>query len=76
MMKKLYALLALVSAFFAVQSPAMAQSTTGATQDYSTLTSAVDFSAASQALLAVAAVLVGVLVLRRAIRFVMGAIKG
>lgn len=51
--------------------PAFAQNAT----DYSTLTSAVDFSSVKTALLAVAAILVGVLIVRKGIRFVMGAIK-
>lgn len=57
-----------------IATPALAQTTPAAT-DYSTLTNAVDFASVITALLAVAAVLVGVLIVRKGIRFVMGAIK-
>jgi hypothetical protein len=64
-------LVALVVAL-TVPSASIAQST-GA--DYSTLTSAVDWSSAITALMAVAAVIAGVLVVRKGIRFVLGALK-
>jgi hypothetical protein len=50
--------------------PALAAQT-----NYSTLTSAVDFSAAITAIMAVAALVAAVLVVRKGIRFVLGAIK-
>lgn len=51
--------------------PALAQSAT----DYSTLTDAVDWSSAITAIMAVAAVLAGVLVVRKGVRFVLGMIR-
>lgn len=60
------------SAFTAAAVPAAAQATG---QDYSTLTSAVDFSTVITAIMAVAALLLAVLVVRKGVRFVLGAIK-
>ena len=53
----------------AAATPALAQ------QNYSTLTSAVDFSSAITAIMAVAALVAAVLVVRKGIRFVLGAIR-
>jgi len=53
-----------------VASPALAQNAT----DYSTLTSAVDWSSAITALMAVAALVAAVLVVRKGIGFVLGMI--
>ena len=58
--------------------PALAVSVLAASPaaaNYSGLTSAVDFSAVITALLAVAAVIVGVLIVRKGIRFVLGALR-
>lgn len=54
-----------------VATPAFAQNAA----DYSTLTSAVNWDAAITALLAVAAIVAGVLVVRKGIRFVLGMIR-
>ena len=51
--------------------PAAAEAQT----NYSTLTSAVDFSGAITAILAVAALVAAVLVIRKGIRFVLGALR-
>ena len=60
---------------FALPVAALAASPALAQQNYSTLTSAVDFDSAITALMAVAAVIAGVLVVRKGIRFVLGAIR-
>lgn len=62
---------ALVAVSALVATPALAQNA----QDYSTLTTAVDWSSAITALMAVAAVIAGVLVVRKGIRFVLGMIR-
>lgn len=69
-MKKL-SLVALGVASAAVATPALAQNAV----DYSTLTSAVDFSTAITAIMSVAAIVALVLVARKGIRFVLGAIR-
>lgn len=70
MMKKLAAMVALAAAMIGV--PALATPTA---TDYSTLTAAVDWSTAITALMAVAALVAGVLVVRKGIRFVLGALR-
>lgn len=65
--------LAPVAALALVAAPAFATPGTGA--DYSTLTAAVDWSTAITGMMAVAAVVAGVLVVRKGIRFVLGMIK-
>ena len=64
---------ALTCASVILAGPAMAQSTS---TDYSTLTGAVDFDTVKTALLAVAAVVVGVYVAIKGIKFVISAIRG
>lgn len=67
--------LALVSAAgLAMAAPAAAQTAPAGT-DYSTLTSAVDWSSAITGMLAVAAVVAGVLVVRKGIKFILAAIR-
>lgn len=66
-MRKLALLFPVAAASFAT--PALAQ------QNYSTLTAAVDWSTAITALMAVAALVAGVLVVRKGIRFVLGALR-
>jgi uncharacterized protein HemY len=68
---RLAALCALAVAILAGPTAALAQSNTS----YSTLTSAVDWSNAITAIMAVAALLAGVLVVRKGIRFVLGMIR-
>ena len=59
-----------------VASPAFAQTTGGSGgADYSSLTSAVDWSTAITAMIAVGGILATVLVARKGIRFVLGALK-
>lgn len=60
---------AVVSALIVSTTPALATNT-----DYSTLTSAVDWSSAITALMAVAALVAAVLVVRKGIGFVLGMI--
>lgn len=61
--------LVLASAFAA--SPALAQNAV----DYSTLTTAVNWDSVQTAMLAVGAIVIGILVVRKGIRFVQGMIK-
>lgn len=61
--------------FALIAAPALALAASPAAANISGLTSAVDFSAVRTALVAVAALLIAVLVLRKGIRFVMGSIK-
>ncbi len=70
-MKKITTLLpALAVASFGFAAPAAAQAA-----NYSTLTTAVDWGSAITAMMAVAAIVAGVLVVRKGIRFVLAAIK-
>jgi len=71
MFKKNAALVAVAMSI--VAGPALAAP--GAGQDYSTLTDAVDWSTAITALMAVAALVAGVLVVRKGIRFVLAALR-
>jgi len=69
-MKKIALVAGIAASSFAAL-PAFAQNST----DYSGLTGAVDFTAVVTALLAVAALVAAVLVVRKGIRFILGAIR-
>lgn len=70
-MKKLATLSLVAAAGLGMAAPASAQNAV----DYSQLTNAVDWSSAITGILAVSAVVAGVLVARKGIRFILAALK-